>query len=305
MKSFAVAALLGSIQAHEEMDIFEHTGITPAERDTLFNPTEYGPEPTDPCCHDCSEPLEKYHSVDHIFNNCGEACMDPSKFWLYKLFEPGLEKSDTNTPCADRQYTDYQNTPTHGFGPVKMTLDLYAPTKTLKDDQSYCEGLKSLSPCDADDKCSWCVSAAVASKCNSLETAKALPSAVFQCDKISMFKGPQETCEALGDADSCDANDQCSWCKSAAVKSACKDLDTAKSLPSAVFQCDKLEEDLQDDDEHCEQYSAAGACDGDDICSWCVSAAVKPSCKSMTTAKALPASVFACDKLSEDAVFLN
>ena len=64
-------------------------------------------EPTTPCCHACEEPLEKYYSVDHIFNNCGEACMDPSKYWLYKLFEPGLEKSDTNTPCADRQYTNY------------------------------------------------------------------------------------------------------------------------------------------------------------------------------------------------------
>ena len=85
-------------------------------------------EPTTPCCHSCEEPLEKYHSVDHIFNNCGEACMDPKKFWIYKIFEPGLEKSTTNTPCADRKYTVYKNTPTHGVWPVTMTLDLYAPT---------------------------------------------------------------------------------------------------------------------------------------------------------------------------------
>ena len=85
-------------------------------------------DPTTPCCHSCTEPLEKYHSVDHIFNNCGEACMDPSKFWIYKLFEPGLEKSKTNTPCADRDYTVYKSTPTHGVYPITMTLDLYAPT---------------------------------------------------------------------------------------------------------------------------------------------------------------------------------
>ena len=189
MKYFTIVATLGSINAQ---------GVTPVENDTLFNPAEQGPEPTDPCCLSCTAPLEKYHSVDHIMNNCGEACMDPSKYWLYKLFEPGLEKSETNTPCADRKYDDYKNTPTHGFGPIKMTLDLYGPHKDLLgDDQEHCETIKSLSPCDADDKCSWCKSAAVASKCNSLETAKSLPSAVFQCDKIS-FKDDQEECEKLG-----------------------------------------------------------------------------------------------------------
>ena len=71
-----------------------------------------------PCCLSCTAPLEKYHSVDHIFNNCGEACMDPKKFWIYKVFEPGLEKSETETPCADRKYTVYESTPTHGVWPV-------------------------------------------------------------------------------------------------------------------------------------------------------------------------------------------
>merc|ERR1712070_601844 len=199
-------------------------------------------EPTDPCCLSCTAPLEKYHSVDHIMNNCGEACMDPSKFWLYKLFEPGLEKSETNTPCADRKYDDYKDTPTHGFGPVKMTLDLYGPHKGLEDDASDCEAVAGSDKCDADDRCAWCVSAAVKPACKDLATAKSLPSAVFKCDKIQVADIAAE-CEALGDADTCDANDQRSWCKSAAVKSACKDLDTAKALPSAVFECDKISED--------------------------------------------------------------
>jgi hypothetical protein len=85
-------------------------------------------DPQDPCCHTCTEPQEKYHSVDHMFNNCGEACMDPKHYWIFKIFEPGLEKSETNTPCADRNYTDYKNTPTHGVFPFSLTLDLYAPT---------------------------------------------------------------------------------------------------------------------------------------------------------------------------------
>ena len=90
----------------------------------------FSDEPKIPCCGQCQEPLQKYHSVDYVFNNCGEACMDPSMFWMYKVFEPGLEKSDTNTPCADRNFTVYKNTPTHSFPwpQLAVTLDLFAPS---------------------------------------------------------------------------------------------------------------------------------------------------------------------------------
>ena len=131
MKSFVLAALLAVSSA--EIITIDTADLEPVQpEDALFfndNLEVDGPEPTTPCCKSCTEPLEKYHSVDHIFNNCGEACMDPKKFWIYKIFEPGLEKSETNTPCADREYTTYVNTPTHGFGPIKMTLDLYSPKK--------------------------------------------------------------------------------------------------------------------------------------------------------------------------------
>ena len=39
------------------------------------------------CCLSCTEPKEKYYSVDKIHNMCGEACMDPKDYWLYKLFD--------------------------------------------------------------------------------------------------------------------------------------------------------------------------------------------------------------------------
>merc|ERR1712127_642117 len=39
--------------------------------------------------------------------------------------------------------------------------------------------------CNADAACSWCKSAAVKSSCNELADARALPSAVFQCSKLS------------------------------------------------------------------------------------------------------------------------
>jgi len=42
------------------------------------------------------------------------------------------------------------------------------------------------------------------------------------------------------DQSSCDADAACSWCVSAAVRPACNSLADAKSLPSAVFKCDKV-----------------------------------------------------------------
>merc|ERR1719273_955999 len=59
--------------------------------------------------------------------------MDPKNYKLYHIFEPGLKKASSNTPCSDRDFTVYMNTPTHGFGPIKMTLDLYGPTRTEGD----------------------------------------------------------------------------------------------------------------------------------------------------------------------------
>ncbi len=84
------------------------------------------------CCEACTEPKEKYYSIDPRFNLCGESCMRPMWFWLYKIFEPTLHKAETNTPCSDRDYTIYRSTPTHGIWPITMTLDLYKPTNSKK-----------------------------------------------------------------------------------------------------------------------------------------------------------------------------
>ena len=85
-----------------------------------------------PCCNTCVEPLEKYYSIDKIHNMCGECCMDPKKYAIYKIFEPGLTKATDNTPCKDNKYSGYDSTVTHGFGPIKMTLDLYKPDSEEK-----------------------------------------------------------------------------------------------------------------------------------------------------------------------------
>ena len=81
------------------------------------------------CCLKCTEPLEKYYSIDTKYNMCGECCMDPKDYWLYKMFEPNLSKDEkSNIPCSDRGYGLYYKTETHGFLNIKMTLDMYKPS---------------------------------------------------------------------------------------------------------------------------------------------------------------------------------
>jgi len=90
-----------------------------------------------PCCKKCELPLIKYYSVDRAHGFCGDACMDPKKFSIYKKFEANLTLVDDENPDCSGQYTpdgkfytDYDSTVTHGdpFGILAVTLDLYAPT---------------------------------------------------------------------------------------------------------------------------------------------------------------------------------
>merc|ERR1719199_1842205 len=87
-------------------------------------------KPEEPCCQGrCKEAgMEKYWSIaKSLFGtpHCGECCMDPKKYGLYHFFEKNLTKATSDSPCAGFGYTKYDSTVTHGFGPVKMTLDLY------------------------------------------------------------------------------------------------------------------------------------------------------------------------------------
>jgi len=133
-------------------------------------------------------------------------------------------------------------------------------------------------------------------------------------------------CHAVSDESSCDAIAACSWCKSAAVRSSCKTLDEAKSLPAAVFACDKVQdkEPVKSHKKHskrgghkkhhdfsafypkqveggdCHNLNDESSCDAIATCSWCRSAAVKSSCKTIDEAKALPSSIFACSHLTEE-----
>ena len=60
------------------------------------------PGPAQPCCKSCTVAGQvKYYSIDKVHNMCGECCMKPSQYKIYKIFEPGLTLAQDNTPCAD------------------------------------------------------------------------------------------------------------------------------------------------------------------------------------------------------------
>jgi hypothetical protein len=84
----------------------------------------------DMCCQTCADGLQKYYSVDMKHGHCGEACIKPSKFGLFKVFESNLTIADGSTgysSCADLGWPKYSETVTHGdpFGLLSVTLDLY------------------------------------------------------------------------------------------------------------------------------------------------------------------------------------
>jgi hypothetical protein len=77
----------------------------------------------------CTHPtVHRYYSIDTRHDLCGECCMNPKDYNLYHIFERGLKKAEDGdfSPCTGLGYPVYTGeTPTHGAGPIKMTLDLY------------------------------------------------------------------------------------------------------------------------------------------------------------------------------------
>ena len=74
-----------------------------------------------------SLPIWPRHAAFLSLLNVRRLPAQPSKFHIYKIFEPGLTNATTAHPCHDHKYSNYSQTVTHGFGPIKMTLDLYKP----------------------------------------------------------------------------------------------------------------------------------------------------------------------------------
>ena len=78
------------------------------------------------CCVECTQENEiKYYSIDKLYDRCGECCMDPDKYWIYHIFEPGLTEATVDHPCEELGYSEYETTETHGAIGITMTIDKY------------------------------------------------------------------------------------------------------------------------------------------------------------------------------------
>eukprot|EP01036_Dinobryon_divergens_P031928 gene31928-41420_t len=78
------------------------------------------------CCDSCALHAVKYYSINHVFKQCGESCIDPKDYDKYKALEPGLTLAETNTPCFDNGYVEYLETVVHGeFTPIQAEVDMY------------------------------------------------------------------------------------------------------------------------------------------------------------------------------------
>ena len=84
------------------------------------------------CCETCINETEKYYSIPKLQpNNCGESCLNPDDYQKYKRFEPELTKANTSHPCEENGFIYYMDTMIHGFGPIKVELDLYSNNETI------------------------------------------------------------------------------------------------------------------------------------------------------------------------------
>ena len=212
-----------------------------------------------------------------------------------------------------------------------------------KKKESTCEAHMDESSCmsssEGDEACSWCSSGAVGTSCQKESEAKALPSAVFECEYQTAYAAyvkPSGTCEDITDESTCmsssEGSEACSWCSSGAVGTSCQTESEAKSLPSAVFECEyqtayaayrtesatktvqsgDLEEPYApyviEDKKNIKNVKASGTCEditdestcmssseGSEACSWCSSGAVGTSCQTESEAKSLPSAVFECE----------
>jgi len=78
------------------------------------------------CCSKCTDKNKvKYYSIVTDNGRCGECCMNPKYYKIFKIFEPNLTLAENDSPCETFNYKIYEDTETHGFGPLKVTLDLY------------------------------------------------------------------------------------------------------------------------------------------------------------------------------------
>ena len=80
-----------------------------------------------PCCLVCPPNKSMYYSIDTNKDMCGQTCIYDYMYYVYKIFEPGLTKTNNSLICPKKGYETFVETVTHGFLFIKDTLDLYKP----------------------------------------------------------------------------------------------------------------------------------------------------------------------------------
>lgn len=85
------------------------------------------------CCIICTNGLQKYYSVSNWFESCGETCIDPDHYDIYKIFEPALSRAPINNICEELGYSLYTKTERQGTWPVKIIFDNYKKQDIYED----------------------------------------------------------------------------------------------------------------------------------------------------------------------------
>jgi len=100
----------------------------------LLHGAEAQPEP--PCCKTCNvvQGYHKFYATGYSYSiesnpflsRCGETCITDDIYPIVKIYAPNLENATDNTPCADLNYTVYNETVTYGNpGILSFQFDLY------------------------------------------------------------------------------------------------------------------------------------------------------------------------------------
>ena len=91
---------------------------------------------TTKCCDSCAAGTDKYYSIPTLFpKNCGESCIAPDYYNMYKKLEPQLTKATTDHPCEEQGFVTFVDSEVHSLGQVHVALDMYT-AKDLDQDSA-------------------------------------------------------------------------------------------------------------------------------------------------------------------------
>lgn len=140
----------------------------------------------------------------------------------------------------------------------------------LKTDEDVCNALGNENACNVNVKCSWCKAGAVADACHSIDNAKRLPPAVFDCSKIGMEQEKKDAFKVIDEI----------------FNEATQRFDKAQEKFQDFKQKVPKIFDLKDDEDDCNALNSENSCNAQsDKCSWCKSGAVADKCHSQANAK--------------------